>query len=68
MKNSPKDSVPPKKADPQRRMAYKSLPPHIKEQMTPEEVELFLYAEAWPDTLMEKMAAFIVPLDEKEQK
>ncbi|SMC36299.1 hypothetical protein SAMN02746065_10199 [Desulfocicer vacuolatum DSM 3385] len=50
-----------KKADPQRRMALESLPPHLRDHMTPEEVELFLYAEVWPETLMEKMEEFIIP-------
>ena len=50
-----------KKVDPQRRMALESLPPHLREQMTPEEVELFLHAEEWPETLMEKMEEFILP-------
>lgn len=57
-----------KKTDPQRRMAFESLPPHLRDQMTPEEVELFLYAEAWPDTLMKKMEAFIVPQDDKSRQ
>ena len=52
-----------KKVDPQRRMALESLPPHLREQMTPEEVELFLHADVWPETLMKKMEEFIVPLD-----
>jgi len=50
-----------KKVDPQRRMALESLPPHLRDHMTPEEVELFLHAEEWPDTLMEKMEEFILP-------
>ena len=51
------------KVDPQRRMALESLPPHLRDHMTPEEVELFLHAEQWPETLMEKMAEFILPRD-----
>ncbi len=51
------------KVDPQRRMALESLPPHLREQMTPEEVDLFLHAEAWPETLMKKMEEFIVSPD-----
>ncbi|WP_459915352.1 hypothetical protein [Desulfocicer niacini] len=51
------------KVDPQRRMALESLPPHLREQMTPEEVDLFLHAEAWPETLMKKLEEFIVSPD-----
>ena len=50
-----------KKVDPQRRMALESLAPHLRENMTPEEVELFLHAEEWPETLIEKMEEFILP-------
>lgn len=56
-----------RKADPQRRMAFESLPPHLRDQMTPEEEELFLYAEAWPDTLIKKMEAFIMPHDDTDK-
>ena len=52
------------KVDPQRRMALESLPPHLRDQMTPEEVDLFLHAEAWPETLIKKMEEFIVSSDE----
>ncbi len=54
-----------KKPDPERQMALESLPPTIKESLTDEEVELFLYAEEWPESLFEKMDEFIVK-QEKE--
>jgi len=52
-----------KKVDPQRRMALESLPPHLRENMTSEEVELFLHAEEWPETLFKKMEEFILPCE-----
>ncbi len=48
-----------KKADPERRQAFESLPPIIKQRLTDEEVQLFLYAEEWPDTLFDKLKEFI---------
>ena len=50
-----------KKVDAQRLAALKSLPPNIRESLTEEEKELFLYAEEWPDSLFEKMEEFIMP-------
>jgi len=50
-----------KKVDPQRMEALKSLPPNIRESLTQEEKELFLYAEEWPDSLFDKMGEFIIP-------
>jgi hypothetical protein len=46
--------------DPERKKAFKSLPPHIREQMTQEEIDLFLYAEEWPEALFQKLDEFIV--------
>lgn len=45
----------------QRQMAYDSLPPHIKENLTAEEVELFLNAEEWPESMFKKLDEFIFP-------
>ncbi|SDU16794.1 MULTISPECIES: hypothetical protein [Desulfobacula] len=49
-----------KKIDKERQMSYDSLPPSIKESLTEEEKEIFLYAEVWPDSLFEKLDEFIV--------
>ncbi|MBU1341981.1 MAG: hypothetical protein KKE44_01985 [Proteobacteria bacterium] len=49
-----------KKIDKERQMSYDSLPPSIKENLTEEEKQLFLYAEQWPDTLFEKLEEFII--------
>ncbi len=50
-----------KKTDSEREMAFKSLPPKIREVLTEEEVELFLHAEEWPETMFEKLDEFIFP-------
>lgn len=55
-----KNKVQKEKPDPERKGAFESLPPHIRESLTKEEVELFLYSGEWPDSLFEKMNEFIV--------
>jgi len=42
-----------------RQEAYESLPPGIRESLTPEEKEMFLTAEQWPDSLFAKLDEFI---------
>jgi hypothetical protein len=49
-----------KKADPERLMALESLPPNIKNSLTEEEVNMFLYEEEWPESLFEKLKEFII--------
>ncbi|MBI9090501.1 MAG: hypothetical protein JEZ12_14895 [Desulfobacterium sp.] len=49
------------KTDAQRTMALKALPPHIREQLTEEETELFLNGEEWPESMFEKLGEFIIP-------
>ena len=44
----------------ERQMSWDSLPPGIKENLTKEEKELFLYADEWTDSLFEKLEEFIV--------
>ena len=48
-----------KKTQKERQEAYESLPPGIKESLTPEEKEFFLTAEQWPDSLFAKLDEFI---------
>ena len=50
-----------KKSNNERIMALKALPPHIKEQLTEEETELFLNGEQWPESMFKKLEEFIVP-------
>ena len=49
-----------KKTKKERQNAYDSLPKGIKEKLTPEEKELFLTAETWPETLFEKLDEFLI--------
>lgn len=49
------------KIDPERKMAFESLPPHIRENMAEEEVELFLNAREWPESMFKKFDEFIIP-------
>ena len=49
-----------KKIDQERQMSYDSLPPSIKESLTDEEKQIFLYEEEWPESLFEKMEEFII--------
>jgi len=52
-----------KKPDPAKMKALRSLPVEIKQALTKEEVDAFLYEEEWPDSLQEKLKEYIV--DEK---
>ncbi len=49
-----------KKIEKERKEAYESLPPGIRESLTPEEKKLFLTAEQWPDSLFTKLDEFII--------
>ncbi len=53
-----------KKEDIERKEAFKSLPDNIKQTLTEEEVDAFLYKEVWPETLFEKLKDFIMKADE----
>ena len=49
-----------KKLQKERKMAFESLPPAIKDSLTEEERELFLNAEEWTEEMFTKLAEFIV--------
>jgi hypothetical protein len=49
-----------KKIDMERQISFDSLPASIRETMTEEEKQLFLYAEEWPESLFDKLEEFIV--------
>ena len=51
------------KPDPQRMAILRSLPLEIKEQITGEEAQAFLYNEELPDSLMEKLKDYLENLD-----
>jgi hypothetical protein len=48
------------KVDPERKMALESLPPNVRNSLNSEEVEMFLHAETWPESLFKKLKEFIV--------
>ena len=47
------------KPDPERMAILRSLPQEIKEQITGEEAQAFLYREELPDTLLEKLKDYL---------
>jgi len=49
-----------KKIDKERQLSFDSLPPSIRETMTEEEKQLFLYADEWPESLFDKLEEFII--------
>lgn len=49
--------------DRERAMALKALPISIREQLTPEETDLFLNGQEWPESMFKKLEEFIVPFD-----
>jgi len=55
-----KDTLPKKKPDPKKMAILRSLPVEIKQSLTKEEVNAFLYEETWPDSLLEKRKDFLV--------
>lgn len=48
-----------KTIDPEREMAFKSLPPNIRNSLSEEEIQMFLNAEVWPDELFNKLKEFM---------
>jgi hypothetical protein len=51
------------KPDPQRMAILRSLPLEIKEQITGEEAQAFLYNEELPDSLIEKLKDYLEELE-----
>ncbi|OHE56824.1 MAG: hypothetical protein A2027_01410 [Thermodesulfovibrio sp. RBG_19FT_COMBO_41_18] len=49
-----------RKPDPQRMQVLRSLPLEIKQSLTKEEVDAFLFEEDWPDSLKDKLKDYIV--------
>lgn len=49
-----------KKADPTRVQVLSMLPLEIKESLTKEEADAFLFEDVWPDSLKEKLKDYIV--------
>ena len=55
-----KKSLPKRKPNPTRMQALRSLPLSIKEKLTKEEADAFVYEEIWPDSLYEKLKGYAV--------
>lgn len=51
------------KPDPERMAVLRSLPIEIKQQITGEEAQAFLYKEQLPDSLVDKLKDYIVSED-----
>ncbi len=47
------------KPDPERMAVLRSLPLEVKQQITGEEAQAFLYKEELPDSLLEKLKDFL---------
>ena len=54
-----------RKPDPGKMEALRSLPLEVKQSLTKEEADAFLYDEVWPDSLMEKLKDYLVDDGEK---
>jgi hypothetical protein len=48
-----------KKIDPERMKVLRNLPLELKQSLTKEEVDCFLFENEWPDSLMEKLRDYI---------
>jgi hypothetical protein len=55
-----KRPLPKRKPDPAKMQALRSLPLSIKEKLTKEEVDAFLYEETWPDSLYDKLKDYTI--------
>ena len=53
------------KPDPQRMAVLRALPLDIKQQITGEEAEAFLFNKPLPDSLLEKLKDYLEPEDER---
>jgi hypothetical protein len=59
-KKPDKNTATKKKADPARVQVLRMLPLKIKESITKEEADAFLFGDVWPDSLKEKLKDYIV--------
>jgi hypothetical protein len=49
-----------RKPDPEKMQALRSLPLEVKQSLTKEEADAFLYDQVWPDSLLEKLKDYLV--------
>lgn len=52
--------LPKRKMDPQKMQVLRSLPLEIKQSLTKEEVDAFLFEDVWPNSLKDKLKDYIV--------
>lgn len=52
--------LPKRKPDPVKMQALRNLPLEVKQSLTREEADAFLYEEIWPDSLLEKLKGHLV--------
>jgi hypothetical protein len=57
------DGEPKRKPDPAKMQALRNLPLEIKQSLTKEEADAFLYEETWPDSLLEKLKDYLADED-----
>ncbi|MDY6838572.1 MAG: hypothetical protein SWH78_11410 [Thermodesulfobacteriota bacterium] len=55
-----KETAPRRKPDPKKMEALRSLPIEVKQSLTKEEADAFLYDDVWPDSLIEKLKDYMV--------
>jgi hypothetical protein len=55
-----------RKCDPVKMQVLRMLPLEIKQSLTKDEVNAFLYDETWPDSLKEKLRDYMVADDSTE--
>ncbi|MCW7752515.1 hypothetical protein OOT00_00785 [Desulfobotulus sp. H1] len=48
-----------------REEAFKNLPANVRNSFTPEEREIFLHSEVWPEDLCEKLSEFLFPAEDE---
>lgn len=62
MDKEPAGHAPPRsnKPDPERMAILRSLPIEVKQQLTGEEAQAFLYNEPLPESLLEKLQDYLV--------
>jgi hypothetical protein len=54
-----------KRPDPERTKALGKLPAEIVRTLTQEEIQAFLFAEVWPDSLAEKLKDYLVSVEQE---
>ena len=58
-----KDESQRRKPDPAKMQALRSFPLEVKQSLTKEEADAFLYDEVWPESLLEKLKDYLVDED-----